>query len=457
MTIPHRLYRLLAAVPCAALLLGAGALAQADTCAAFVRAALAGAFLECASVAPGQLCYGSGALSVEGDVPASAFERPGQRIDAGAAAAFSAAAPDLAGGQWGVALLRTADALPGGAALLVALGGVTLTNDGGSGLPPTAPARVTFAGGANVRARPDENAAVVAQLEAGATLPATGVLADSSWLRLYLPGGAAGWVRADLLRADLAALPVVTPDAAAPSTLAAPYTAFTLEAEARPLPCAAAPDPGVLVQTDRPVTLTVNGAALEVAGTAFVTVQANGELRLGALEGYAAVTAGGSSQGVAAGYQVRVRRDAAADAWGLPRAPELYPYVRARALPLALLPRPVAAPAFNPVGVTTPAAPAVNPLDSVSADSPCTVAAFNDEGRLRAGPGREFPILGGLSAGEAALPDARAAGSDGMLWWRLSDGIWVRSDVVLAGGDCGALPLIDAPGLPTPTPSGEWY
>lgn len=441
----------------AALLLSAGALAQADTCAAFVRSALAGAFLECGGVAPGQLCYGSGPLQIEGDVPASDFERPGQKTDAGAARAISAAAPDPASGQWGIALIHAVGALPADDALLVALGGVTLTNDGGDALLRVAPTRVSFAGGANVRAQPAEDAAVVAQLEAGAVLPATGALADGSWLRLYLPGGAVGWVRADLLRGDFAALPAVTPDDTAPAALTTPYMAFTLAAGTGPLPCADTPEPGVLAQADSPVTLTINGAAVEVAGTAFITVQANGELRLGALAGYVTVTTGGGSATATAGYQVRVRRDAEADAWGAPRAPEPYPYVRARALPLALLPQPVAEPAFNPVGVTTPAAPGVNPLDGVNADSRCTVAAFNDEGRLRAGPGREFPILGGLSAGEAALPDARAGGSDGMLWWRLSAGIWVRSDVVLAAGDCGALPLVDAPGLPTPTPSGEWY
>lgn len=450
----HRLYGLLAALG-AGLALSASALAQADSCAAFVRAALAGAFLECASVAPGQVCYGGSPVRVQGEI-AGRFGRPGRIAEAGAVETLRAGAPSLSSSQWGIALIRTAGALPGSDALLVALGGVTLANDGGSEIVRAAQVRVAFAGGANARAQPAEDAAVVAQLQSGATLPATGILPDGTWLRLHLPSDAAGWVRADLLRGHFDALPTINPGDPAPAALTAPFTALTLQADNSAPPCSAAPDAGVLVQTDNPVGFTINGAAVQVAGTAFITTQTNGALLAAALEGYVIVSAGGGTETATAGLQVRLRRGADA-APGAPRPPEPYPYARARALPLSLLPRPVAEPAFNALGVITPAAPGVNPLDGVNAASTCTVAAFNDEGRLRAGPGREFPILGGLRAGEAATPDARAAGSDGMLWWRLSEGIWVRSDVVLAAGSCGALPLIDAPGLPTPTPSGEWY
>jgi hypothetical protein len=40
--------------------------------------------------------------------------------------------------------------------------------------------------------------------------------------------------------------------------------------------------------------------------------------------------------------------------------------------------------------------------------------------------------------------DAQAIGSDGYIWWRLTSGLWVRSDVVSEIGDCDQLP--DAPG-----------
>jgi len=60
---------------------------------------------------------------------------------------------------------------------------------------------------------------------------------------------------------------------------------------------------------------------------------------------------------------------------------------------------------------------------------------------LRSGAGTNFNIAGSLSAGQTVEANGQAAGADGMMWYRLLDGAWVRSDVV-GFPDCAALPVV---------------
>jgi hypothetical protein len=68
----------------------------------------------------------------------------------------------------------------------------------------------------------------------------------------------------------------------------------------------------------------------------------------------------------------------------------------------------------------------------------CTVSADSNVNQ-RSGPGTSFGVSGTLTG--AAQADGQATGSDGIVWWRLSSGGWVRSDVVAESGDCAALPV----------------
>lgn len=88
-----------------------------------------------------------------------------------------------------------------------------------------------------------------------------------------------------------------------------------------------------------------------------------------------------------------------------------------------------------PVGTLTPLA------DTPFAPAPCVVQAIEDV-NLRAGAGTEFARVDGLEARQQATADGQAVGSDGLLWYRLSDATWVRSDFVLTTGDCAVLPVV---------------
>lgn len=434
------------------LLSAAVLVAQQSTCPALVQAAYATTALECAEVAPGEACYGHPPLTVEAE-DAGLFTRPGQRISG--VQQLESGPMALDSGVWGVALLNVQGNLPGQAVVMIVLGEVTLENASPAAAPVTlVPAQVSFAGGTNLRAAPSEEAEIIAPLVTGQRLSVTGRLADGSWLHVWLADERQGWVRADLvtLAGEADWLPEVTPADDLPATRFGPMQAFTFTSAADEAPCSAAPQSGILLQTSDLTRVVANGVMVEFDGTVFL--QAPRELVVHVLEGTARADSGGSSETAVIGQQIRVRYDTAAQELTTPRPPEPAAWVRMLPLPLGLLPRDVGDLPFNLVGIATPAVPDGPLLEGITAESACTVGAVN-EVRLRQGPGTAYPIRGALYAGESARPDARAAGQDGLLWWQLSEGVWVRSDVVLAAGTCGALPLVEPPPLPTATPADE--
>lgn len=71
----------------------------------------------------------------------------------------------------------------------------------------------------------------------------------------------------------------------------------------------------------------------------------------------------------------------------------------------------------------------------------CEISSSGPVNR-RSGPGTSFAQAGQLTAGQILLADGRFTGADGLTWWRLEDGTWVREDVVNARGDCRNLPVV---------------
>jgi WD40 repeat protein len=61
---------------------------------------------------------------------------------------------------------------------------------------------------------------------------------------------------------------------------------------------------------------------------------------------------------------------------------------------------------------------------------------------LRAGPGTDYARLGNLAARDGAEVNGQALGSDGLVWYRLTTGEWVRADLTSAPGDCLDVPVV---------------
>jgi len=79
--------------------------------------------------------------------------------------------------------------------------------------------------------------------------------------------------------------------------------------------------------------------------------------------------------------------------------------------------------------------------ETTTSASACTITAPNNA-NLRSGPGTEFDRAGALSAGQTAEVDGQAPGADGMTWYHLTDGTWVRSDVVGTPAECADVPVV---------------
>jgi hypothetical protein len=93
----------------------------------------------------------------------------------------------------------------------------------------------------------------------------------------------------------------------------------------------------------------------------------------------------------------------------------------------------------------TPEATATEPVDSVTSEASANV---------RAGPGTNYPTIGGLQLGESAPVLGRNAGSD---WFAIDYGLasqgqaWISAAVVSYEGDIADLPILPAPPPPPPT------
>lgn len=71
----------------------------------------------------------------------------------------------------------------------------------------------------------------------------------------------------------------------------------------------------------------------------------------------------------------------------------------------------------------------------------CAILASGGGVNQRRGPGTGFEIAGVLEDGAAANAVAQAVGIDGLTWWQLEGGGWVREDVVSEQGACAGLPF----------------
>ncbi len=70
----------------------------------------------------------------------------------------------------------------------------------------------------------------------------------------------------------------------------------------------------------------------------------------------------------------------------------------------------------------------------------CEITASGGAVNQRGGPGTGFEIVAVLDDGAVTRALAQSSGTDGLVWWQLESGGWVREDVVSEAGACRALP-----------------
>ena len=62
---------------------------------------------------------------------------------------------------------------------------------------------------------------------------------------------------------------------------------------------------------------------------------------------------------------------------------------------------------------------------------------------LRSAPSTASAIRGTLEDGQGVEVDGQTRGADNFIWWRLTNGLWVRSDVVVADDTCNQVPNVE--------------
>ncbi len=314
-----------------------------NECPAIVQQAFEAVQTACANTARNQACYGNVALTAtprEG-VSSFTFEKVGDITDAANIQSLQLTGMNVDEGHWGVVMMKLQanipDVLPGQNATVLLFGDVEVAN----AVPPTVELEATTGGAANIRRRPTADAQnVIASLAAGATVTATGRLADGTWIRIRTTGdnlGQTGWVAAGLLSStgDLNTLDVVEAD----SQTFSPMQAFYLKTGFRDRPCAEAPESGILVQGPKGFRLNFNVNSVDISmGSTLFLQTAEREMRVNVVEGAATVTNDGISQIVPAGTFTEVTLDEEGEAIGAPELPQPYEIDDFDGLPLDDLP-----------------------------------------------------------------------------------------------------------------------
>ena len=81
------------------------------------------------------------------------------------------------------------------------------------------------------------------------------------------------------------------------------------------------------------------------------------------------------------------------------------------------------------------------PTSTPPAEIDCMIGATDMVNR-RAAPDTTAEVVGLLTPEEDLPADGQVSAGGDLVWWRLSDGGWVRSDVVIEVGDCDLLPTV---------------
>ncbi|MBI5670505.1 MAG: hypothetical protein HZC41_21135 [Chloroflexi bacterium] len=401
----------------------------------------------CLGLERGQACIGNGATHTTGFSGAASdlapFEKPGDKREARLIASVQAQPVDS--GISTILLITRANLTEAEerGVFLFLFGEATLSNEVQPQTELTGYAR----GALTIRRTPATDGDIMARMAINQAVSANGRTKDGAWLRVNVPNtNDLGWVAAELvaLQGDVVSLTVV----GVAEPVLQPFQAIRLSS-GETVYCGGMLASGLLVQTPNTFTsaeLTINGAAVRLAGTFFL--QAGQSLLIHALDGWAEVTANGTTEFVPAGAQVVVSLNAQRVASGPPSQAEPYGVSRLAALPVNNLP--------TRIQVATPlsAEEIVRQREAFYAAvveaTPEPVAPSNNRACRRivrrdtvlwGGPGEFYEAVNEVDAGTRVNPVYQTTDPDGEVWWQLDNSNWIPVAQVVQSGDCRRIPV----------------
>jgi len=423
------------------LLLSVGVAAGAQDCAAFFDGALTSLRTSCFEQASPGACYGAGPLSLETTDEADdvTFEAAGDEIGLALIDTLTLAELDPGEQTGGLVRMQVRLNYTDDAITYLLFGDVVVENTGEvTESVPSVLAPVASSQGLNIRALPSADADLLTTAFTGDPVRLTGLTESSEWARVTLEDGGVGWAAASAFNdADLTDLATVEPR---DERAYGPMQAFTLTTDNDDTGCAGLPPSGVLVQApagDEAAAIQVNDIPVRLfpESTVFLsTTEDDGVLRVDVLEGEADLTTTTAPLIAEAGNSVTFRE-------GELPIPRTYDYDVMGLLPLEDLPRPSFA-ALDFAALIQRPRENVDPLEGITSEDTCTIAAVLQAANLRQSPDPDARVRHVMQVGESAVPDGRGPGVDGALWWRLTADVWVSSTAVAAVGNCGTLPVL---------------
>ncbi len=421
------------------LLLYTTVVAQTD-CPASVLLALARAAAACSGIERNQACYGNGSVSAtfQPGVSDAVFEQPGHIVNIGAIEHLSIGGAS----DYSVATLQVQADLSDReqrSLTILLFGSAEIANQ----VPSLPQVPITSTGTLNIRTLPQADADILATLPLRGTATANGRTQDNRWLRVMTPNNILGWASVENLTAegDPSTLSIV--DATTP--FRRPFQVLTITTGSDDALCDGTSESGALIQSPNnttPVELTVNGALLRLAGTAFL--QANDVMTISVLDGYAEVETLGAIQYVPAGAHLSPES-----------AAQPYDAAELQFLPINNLPHRFAIPqplTQDEIDAATAAwaAPEPAPVPTISPqeDDRCRrVTRRNDS--LSAGPGTFYEVVNEIGVGTSVDPVFQVTDAAGQEWWQLRGGNWIPASGVISTGNCAEVPVTNF--VPAPT------
>lgn len=287
------------ALLCAFISIMMGAVVAAQTtltavCESAVQAAFEAMSANCAQMGANSACYGAGEISVVLNGTEADFAAPGDVVELGAVTVLSAAGVNAEGQEWGLARLNVqanqplaADPQTHNGLTYLLIGEATLENQVApeTAFLPVAGVPATALIPANVRQNPFENSTVLTSIAVGQPFTVDAVSPDGAWLRAVAPDGVVGWVSANIAAAEIAGLPVVTPQTRTP------MQSFILRTGPAGVACAEAGTPAPMLIVQSPETLAgvieVNGEEILIRSTIALRVLPGNLLQVITLSGAA--------------------------------------------------------------------------------------------------------------------------------------------------------------------------
>lgn len=418
-----------------------------ESCAPAIQIEFSRAYATCNTLERNQACYGAGSVPVvylpQPILDETTFTQAGDRISLNQI--YSLAVDSLDNDTWSIAFMRWQANLSTSSQRSVTgilFGRASLTNH-----IESIPRMIANPlGTVNIRHLPQQNSEIIDKIGVNGELIVNGRNEDGTWLRVFVPNrDDLGWISRDIvtLNDDINTLMFV--DVA--DLIQQPFEVLTLSTSDIE-PCDGAPRSGFLMQTPSltdTVSLTLNGAMLNITGTAYIQAIPDEYLTIHMIEGTATLSVFDDPIRLAGGTRIQIPVNADAQVSASPFELEPYNNDDLQFIPYLYLDRriqliePLSADAIAELSVPLSPTPEPTVLPN---ENWCQYHVTSNQ-NIRNGPSIDYDITQTIAPQTRVYPRSQTTDINGTVWLQIGQLSWIQARVIESEGDCTPLPSID--------------